>query len=682
MGQQNSPIRIYVSPKGNDQNPGTKDKPLATLTGARNAVRSYKSDHTVSDTLSIIIQSGTYQMKTPLVLGPQDGGSEQFPVIYQAASGAHPVFSGGKQITGFNVDRQGIWHAQIPEVQYYGWRFDQLYVNGKRAQIAHSPNKGFYHIQKIKEKVWVQGSGRSPEKARQTITVSSKAFSELNTLDAVSMKNIRFRAYHKWDFTMKHIEATNPDSLSFTTLGGGMKPWNPMQKNTRIRFENYPAALDSAGEWYLSRDGELSYIPRPGETMENSEVIAPALPYFIKINGQPKNGVYAEHIQFKGLTFTYSRYNIGPGGFEPNQAATVVPAAIQLTGARDVKFKQIEVKHTGQHGIWFGKGSQNDQVEHCYLHDLGGGGVYIGTTQLVPDQQLAQQISVENSILQSGGWEFPPAVGVWIGHSAHNRITHNDIGDFRYTGVSVGWHWGYEESPAEDNKILYNHIHHIGWGLLSDMGGVYTLGPQPGTEVNHNVIHDIYSFSYGGWGLYPDEGSSNIVMEDNLVYHTKNGGFHQHYGEKNIIRNNIFAFASQNQLQCTRVEDHLSFTFDHNIIVYNRGVLLAGPWDKVRIQMDHNLYWHYGGEQVRFLKKSFSDWQQLGRDTRSIIASPGFKDPQHLDFTFVNHKTISKISFTPFDYSKAGIYGSKSWIDKAKLSDTKLEKFDELFSEK
>ena len=161
-------------------------------------------------------------------------------------------------------------------------------------------------------------------------------------------------------------------------------------------------------------------------------------------------------------------------------------------------------------------------------------------------------------------------------------------------------------------------------------------------------------------------------MENNLVYNTKTGGFHQHYGKNNTIRNNIFAFAKQFQVQCTRVEPHRSFNFENNIIVFDEGVVLKGSWTKIDIHMDNNMYWNMDGDikSNDFSGKSFTDWQQSGHDINSIIADPNFNNAKKFDFTFKNKKNVKRIGFKPFDFSKAGVYGDKEWKAKAKLPES------------
>jgi len=221
---------------------------------------------------------------------------------------------------------------------------------------------------------------------------------------------------------------------------------------------------------------------------------------------------------------------------------------------------------------------------------------------------------------------MPHTVAVWIGHSADNAITHCDIGDFFYTAVSAGWRWGYAESAAKRNRIEFNHLHHLGYRILSDMGGVYTLGPSEGTRVCDNVIHDVYSTRYGGWGLYPDEGSTGILFENNLVYRVRDGCVHQHYGKENIFRNNILAFSEEGQIAITRAEPHLSFTFENNIVYWDEGRLLGyGGWrNGARAVLRNNLYWRADGKPFDFDGKTWEQWRMAGNDEGSLRADPMF----------------------------------------------------------
>ncbi len=668
---------FYISPQGNDLARGTRTDPLASLQGARDRIRDMRRQGIFQDTVVVVVEDGTYRMAEPLMLGPEDSGTDRFPVIYRAAAGTHPLITGEEKITGFTVDARGYWVAQVPVTRNGQRRFEQLFVSGRRAERAFSPDSGFYHMRSVSEQVWVEGQGRAPQWAQQIVGADAASLKELATLTPDEMREVVMTVYHKWDITKRH-----PDGISDTaiyTSGERMKPWNRWHAGTRYRLENYAGALTRPGEWFLDDGGCLTYISRPGEDPSTAEVWAPRLTHLIIMRGNLQEEKYVSNIRFEGLRFAGTADYLPAGGFEPSQAAAVIDAAVQMDGVRNITFVNCEISRTGNYGIWFRKDCRVGRIEHCYIHDLGAGGVRIGTMKVPEDtSRVTRKIVLENNIIQSGGYVYPPAVGVWIGQSSDNRVSHNDIGDFRYTGVSVGWIWGYAYSPAKRNRIVFNHIHHIGWGLLSDMGGVYTLGRSEGTVVSNNVIDHIWAYDYGGWGLYPDEGSSHIVMENNLVYKTKTGGFHQHYGEGNIIRNNIIANAAVYQLQCTRVEDHLSFTFENNIVWYDRGVLMGGPWDRIRIKMDHNLFWDNRGE-VLFLDMPFKKWQKkTGHDRHSLIADPGFKAPGNGDFTIENLKLLKRTGFVPFDYSKAGVYGSEGWKEKAILPEKVRSTFDKL----
>lgn len=661
-------LKIYVAVSGNDSNSGTKEQPLASLQGAVDKLREIRKNHRINETVEVIIGDGEYFMTEKLMLYPHDSGKEGALVIFEAEKGARPVFYGGRRINGFEEISEDLWHAKIPETETYGWIFEQLYVNGERAVRAKSPNNGFYHLKKVTEDILYRTSGKIPGIAFQKYTLYPDGAEQLSRFSKDDYQNAVITFYHKWDNTRTRIHSFDRDSSTLFTVGSSFASHNKINQESRYRLENYKAALDTCGEWFLDREGSLLYIPRKGESIANLKVIAPFVDRFIVIQGNEETGESVKNIQFEGLSFQATGYRLPIGGDQPSQAAASTDAVIVVNYAENIVVKNCEVSHTGTNAVWFRKACKNCRIEHCYLHDLGAGGIKIGDYRQPENMKnLTRNIVADNNIIRSGGHVFPCAVGVTLFHASDNQITHNEIADFRYSGISVGWVWGYSFSPSKRNKIEYNHIHHLGWGELSDMGGIYCLGESEGTTVSNNVVHHVYSHDYGGWGLYTDEGSTGILMESNLVYNCKSSGFNQHYGKENVIRNNIFASNIIAQIQAIKIEEHLSFTFESNIVWFGTGDLLSGQWlkpgtwDKFNIKMDRNCYWDTRTKDVRFREHSFDEWKKTGRDVHSVIADPGFVNPSEYNFRLKEKKILRKIGFVPFDYTQAGVYGSDEW---------------------
>ena len=441
----------------------------------------------------------------------------------------------------------------------------------------------------------------------------------------------------------------------------------------RYHIEHLFEGLDQPGEWFLNRkEGRLYYLPMAGEDMATATAVAPVAKQLLRLEGVPDAGQFVQHLRFEGLKFFYSEFAVKPTGHSDGQAAFSVPAALEVIGARHVVFDRCDIGHVGGYGLWFRAGSQDNQLLHSEVHDLGAGGVRIGEGGTpANDNAAVERHVVDNCFLHDGGRVFRGAVGAWIGRSSHNRLSHNEICDFRYTGISVGWSWGYAETTAHHNIIEYNHVHHIAQGQLSDTGGIYTLGVSPGTIIRNNVFHDVISNPRvsGGWGIYFDEGSTDIVAENNLVYNTSTGTLHQHYGRDNRVVNNIFAFSHGAQLIRSREEEHDSFSFHRNIVYFNNNQLLGSRWENGNFDLENNVYWSTADDVALYDDMDFSGrtleaWQAEGHDRLSIVADPLFVNAEAGDFGLKDDSPALRLGFKPFDYSEAGLYGEAEWVAK------------------
>ena len=661
---------FYVSPDGNDSNQGSSiNKSYATLIRARDAVRELKKKGPLKKPVTVYIRGGSYELSETLVLKPGDSGTETCPVTYCAYRDEKPVISGGRRITGWKKGDNGLWIAEIPDVKEGDWKFRQLYVNGESRPRAYLPKKGFYRVAGTPDggvEIHYYTNSRRFEYARGDI---DPAWTNIGDVEII--------VYHFWTDCHLHIKDINEENRIVTFTHHSQKRLTDdfSSDGARYRVENVFEALTEEGEWYLNRKTcKLYYKPMPGEDIETAVIIAPYIPRFIRMEGSPMEQKYVEHLSFDGLTFMYTNWDLPPDDAGDLQAASTVPGAIFVSGARYCSIRDCVIKNVGTYGIQLEDGCRFNSFTGNELSYLGGGGIRItgGAAGSHPLIRTGHNVFSDNHIHHCGE-VFPSAVGFWLAHTDGNIVSHNYIHHTYYTGISVGWNWGYGPSISRDNVIEYNHIHDIGQGLLSDMGGIYLLGIAPGTVVRNNLVHHIVSYGYGGWGIYTDEGSTHVLIENNIVYKTKWAGFNQHYGRENLVKNNVFAMAENAQLSRGRMEPHTSFYFKNNIVYWEKGLLLAQNWNdetydhyftpysKPRpvsstFEMDYNLYFNPNipADSLMFSKWTFKEWQKRGKDIHSLIADPLFVNPEKFDFTLKPESPAFSLGFTQIDMSTVG----------------------------
>jgi hypothetical protein len=668
---------FFIATNGNDQWPGLlpapnrkgTDGPFGTLPGALSTIRGLRQRHdfTAGQSLTVFVGDGLYCAEAPIVLTPEDSN-----LVLAASPGAKPVLSGGRPITGWKevtVRGKKLWAADIPSVREGKWYFRELWVNGRRATRARHPNRGYLAIEGLPDHApdWTQGHTRF-------------RFHEGDLKSWDTVTNAEVVAMSRW--VESRLPVTGVDEKEHIVSFGKRSVFE-LAPGDLYYAEGAFEFLDEPGEWYLDpASGTLYYLPRPGEQLAAIQAIAPRLAQVVRIEGRPEAGQFVEHVALRGLTFSHTEWyfpagfstgknkpNISPasaaeiGGFA--QAAVGVPGAVWGEGLHDCLFEDCRFTDLGNYGLELARGCQSNRVIRCEFSDLGAGGAKIGETRLrdqAAEQSRANEIT--GCRIHDGGKMFPSAEGIWIGQSPDNRLTHNLIYDFYYTGISIGWTWGYGRSLATNNTVELNHVHHIGaksggdGPILSDMGGIYTLGKQPGTVIRNNLWHDIAAIRYGGWGIYFDEGSSGILAESNIVYRTTHGGFHQHYGETNVVRNNIFAMGRDAQLQRTRTESHLSFSFVGNVVYFDTGSLLTGDWSGDNYDMDGNLYFDARPdakpEQLRLGPCTWQQWQERGHDRHSLVADPLFVGPREGDYRLKTNSPALGLGFHAINLDHVG----------------------------
>jgi len=651
---------LTVSPNGM-----APDEALTKIRAARKA-----GDRT---TWTVTVRGVNFLERT-LVFTPDD-----HDVIFIGESGA--AFSGGRELTDWKDSGKGWLEAECPRMPDGGVNYvDQLWVGGRRAERARLPNTGYLKLKKPGIKPFAGSDGKTVY--RETAT----PIGDLSALAAVTpdeMKYVQLCVIHKWAFSRRILRGFDAKSGLVETISPrnwtGWQSWN--ESETLVHFENVRAAFDAPGEWFQDmKAGKILYRPLPGETAANLKAVAPFshLSRLVDFRGVCNEGRFVRNVTFRGIAFLHSDSTrpagcTGPVESWQHQAAIGSDGAVMLTGVAGVKFIGCEISHTGNYAMRFSDGCVSNEVVGCTLTDLGAGGVWMGEDFAFRDRLVKTPRKIlrpvhksatafnliSNCTITCGGRYNPEGTGVALTHCSDTKVVHNDIHDFFYTGVSVGWTWGFSGSLAQRNEIAWNTIYDLGKKIMSDMGGVYTLGTSFGTRVHHNVIHDVFSYSYGGWALYTDEGSEGIVMENNVCWNTTDGGFHQHYGTGCVIRNNVFAFNRELgavRMARTVVQDiPCTLHFVNNIVYVDHGPLVGKGVRNVGGVWANNVWYDVRGVRAaEFDGDPWEKWVASDKERGSVFADPLFRNAKAHDFALLPESPALRLGFKPIDLAGVG----------------------------
>ena len=546
LSAQSAFATFYVSPSGNDANPGTQAAPFRTLERARTAVRSVNVG--MSGPVLVYLRDGVHTLTSTLTFGAQDSGMNGFQVVYAAYPGEKPVISGGQAITGWTADGSGRYRASVGTL-----RFRQLYVNGKRAVRARTPDAGSYY------------QLRSFDEGGRRLEVAANEVGNWQRLNQVEMITLG-----------KGVNQSNLRIASITTSGSSAFVTGSDPERSRLFQQGYPIKeplrpyyfenalefLTTAGEWYLNTTtNEVIYQPRPGENMATVSVVAPRLEQVVNITGTLDTPVH--DLEFRGVTFEHSTW-LTPNseGYVGDQASIVftqplpsdqiasypghrLPAGVHVEAANKIRFERNVFRNMGASALNFYRGVNDSTVIGNVITGVSGSGISVDLNlegNPSDTRKICRRNVLSNNYISQTGRDYYQTVGIMLGYTDGSIVEHNELSDMPYSGITVGWGWANRDNAARNNIVRYNNITGV-LNTMADGGGIYTLSKQPGTLIAENYVHDIVRTAIAGGynisGIYLDEGSDLITVRDNVLVNTGDRTLFQNAnGPSNTFSNN------------------------------------------------------------------------------------------------------------------------------------------------
>ncbi len=576
--------RLYVSPQGAGKNPGTRRLPFRTLRQARDRVRRLLAQK--PGAVVVEIAGGVYRLRRPLRFRARDSAPAGQKIIYRAAPGARVVISGGARITGWRPvpGRRHLWSADAP-AGFPGTR--QLYINGVRARRARgrlparlqqtptgyiASNRAMVHWRNPAqiEFVYTGGNGLWSEPS-----LGLGAWTEPRCPVAQIQGRMITMAEPCWRNSTARIML--PRDSRFHRTANLVGPASVGR--TPAYAVNVYEFLGAPGQWYFDPGlKKFYYTPRAGENLRTADVEAPVLQTLIEGAGSVRRPL--RNLEFQGLRFEYAGWlypstpegfseiqanymvtgrhgydrqalcHFAPRGSCPFGAWTPTPGNLAFRYDHGVVFQGDVFAHLGAAGLALGNGSQHDRVIGCVFTDISGNGLDLGNVNRPQGPAAAQTAdnTIADNHIYNVAAQYHGGVGIDVGYARHTHMVHNQLDHLPYTAISIGWggwpdkiHRSGVDNYSRNNLIAHNLIYdHM--LLLADGGGIYTQGRtgpdlKRGEKIIANVVRDQFS---SGHAIYTDNGSSEIKIARNIIFHTNFdnwGSRHHDYYHGRLGRN-------------------------------------------------------------------------------------------------------------------------------------------------
>lgn len=510
---ENSNTTFFIATTGNDNNPGTKDKPFATLEAARNAVRSFKNQNNIkSGVITIYIRGGTYYLTKSFSLESVDSGSEQFPIIYKSYENEKVIITGSinlekdkfTKVTDINMLNQVIDGTARSHIFQYDLHTNNIDYGDINSNITEAPEL-FSNDNPLPMARWpkddydLTGKIINNDSAQYTFQ-----FNDFRPLLWTNSKDAWLLGYwyHNWaDFTvrMNSIDAKNKYITFNQNIPYGIK-------DTQRYFAfNLFEEISNPGEWYLDRTNGIIYIYLPSIMNENEPYISQLREPFVSM----KNTSY---LTIEGLTFQ--------GGNN---------TGIVINGGQNNIIAGCTIKNISKNAVTINDGAFNG-VQSCNIYNTGTGGINItggDRNTLIAAQNYADNNDIYNySRIKR---TYTAAINL---NGVGNRASHNSIHDAPHTAILL---------EGNDHIIEYNEIYSVATET-DDVGAIYTGRDWTfrGNIIRYNYIHNIENTldKYGKMGIYLDDCMSSADIIGNVFYKVDRalmiGG-----GRDNKISNNI-----------------------------------------------------------------------------------------------------------------------------------------------